>query len=138
MQKRSPFENVFMIIKRLENELREAFENKPMSEFPPVDIIEFENAYKVLVDIPGVDKNKIILNASGNVIDFSADVPSPDLGSGKYLLRERVSGRLSRSLTFPEKIDINNVRAKYSGNNGVLEIHVPKAKTKQEGKVKVD
>ncbi len=138
MRKRSPFENVFMIIKRLENELREALENKPTKELPLVDIVETDKEYTVFIDLPGADKDKIILNASGNYLDFSADIPIPDLGSRKYLLQERISGSLKRRLTFPEKIDINNITAKYSGNNGVLEIQIPKARSKQEGKVRVD
>lgn len=138
MQKRSPFENVFIIIKKLENELREAMQNKPMKDFPSVDIIEFDKKYMVYIDLPGVDKEKIILNASDNYLDFSVEIYSPDSASGKYLLQERISGSLKRRLTFPEKIDINKINAKYSGNNGVLEIHIPKAKTEQEGKVKVD
>ena len=138
MRKKPPFENVFMIIKRLENELREAMENRPTKEFPLVDIVESDREYTVFIDLPGVDKNKIILNASGNYLDFSADIPSPDLGSKKYLLKERISGSLKRRLTFPEKIDINNIIAKYSGNDGILEIHIPKSKSEQEGKVKVD
>lgn len=127
-----------MIIKRLENELREALEDKPTKELPLVDIVESDNEYTVFIDLPGADKDKIILNASGNYLDFSADIPSPDLGSRKYLLHERISGSIKRRLTFPEKIDINKIIAKYSGNNGVLEIHIPKARSEQEGKVKVD
>jgi HSP20 family molecular chaperone IbpA len=92
----------------------------------------------VLVDLPGVDKNKIILNATGNSLDFSAEIPNPAFESRKYILHERISGSIKRHLTFPEKIDTSNIRAKYSGNNGILEIRIPKTKTEQTGKVKVD
>nr|MDO8081637.1 Hsp20/alpha crystallin family protein [Candidatus Freyarchaeota archaeon] len=138
MRKGPPSENVFMIIKRLENELREALGNKTTIEFPLVDIVDSDSEYVVFMDLPGVDKNKIILNATGNFLDFSADIPSPDLGPRKYLLHERISGSIKRRLTFPEKIDTNNIKAKYSGNNGVLEIHIPKTKSEQVGEVKVD
>ncbi|WXG41293.1 MAG: Hsp20/alpha crystallin family protein [Candidatus Freyarchaeum deiterrae] len=138
MRKGPRSENVFMILKRLESKLQAALENKPTVEFPLVDIVESDNEYTVFVDLPGVDKNKIILNASGNFLDFSADIPLPELGPGKYLLHERISGSIKRRLTFPEKIDTNNIRAKYSGNNGILEIYIPKTKSEQAGKVKVD
>jgi HSP20 family protein len=138
MRKEPPYENLFTIIRRLENELRAALENKPIAEFPPVDIIESDDEYLVLMDLPGVDKNKIILNAAGNFLDISVEATHPDLGSRKYLLHERVTGNIKRRLTFPEKIDTNNIKAKYSGNNGVLEIHIPKTKSEKEGKVKID
>lgn len=138
MRKEPPFENLFTIIKRLENELRAALENKPTTQFPLADIIESDNEYLVLVDLPGVDKNKIILNAAGNFLDISVDIPQPDLEPKKYLLHERISGNIKRRLTFPQKIDTNNIKAKYSGNNGVLEIHIPKIESEKEGKVKVD
>ncbi|MEM3585697.1 MAG: Hsp20/alpha crystallin family protein [Candidatus Jordarchaeaceae archaeon] len=138
MRKEPTYENLFAIIKRLENELKAALENKPTVEFPLVDIIEYEEEYVAFVDLPGVDKNKIVLNATGNFLELSVDIPNPDLGSKKYLLHERISGKIRRRLTFPEKIDTDNIKAKYTGNNGVLEIHVPKIKSEKADKVKVD
>mgnify|MGYP005839377305 CR=1 FL=1 len=138
MRKEPPSENLFMIIKRLENELKAALENKPTVGFPLVDIIESDTEYLVFMDLPGVDKNKIILSAAGNFLEFLVDIPRPELGPRKYLLHERISGSIKRRLTFPEKIDANNIKAKYTGNNGILEIHIPKAKSEKADKVKVD
>ncbi|MBS7249610.1 MAG: Hsp20/alpha crystallin family protein [Candidatus Freyarchaeota archaeon] len=132
MKRETPTENLFTIIKKLENELRQALEKKREIEFPLADIVESEAEYTVFIDLPGADKNKIILNAADNYLDLSVDIQSPDFGPVRYLLRERPQGSIKRRFTFPEKIDVNSIKAKYSGNNGVLEIHIPKKGTSEK------
>lgn len=53
----------------------------------------------------------------------------------KYWVSERSVGTFSRSFTFPDLVDHNGVKA--SMKNGVLSIHVPKAKKPEARKITI-
>jgi HSP20 family protein len=53
----------------------------------------------------------------------------------KYWVSERSVGEFSRSFTFPSRVDQDNVNA--SMRNGVLSIHVPKAKKHESRKITI-
>jgi len=53
----------------------------------------------------------------------------------KYWVSERSVGEFSRSFSFPSRVDQDNVQA--SMRNGVLSIHVPKAKKHESRKITI-
>jgi HSP20 family protein len=97
------------IIREFGNIRRSVSGAKIEEEFEPfVDIMEDDENIVVVVELPGVSKDKIKVKASENYIEVKAS------NGKKYYKRIRM----------PEKIDPKSVRAKY--NNGVLEIVVEK------------
>ncbi|MEZ0323246.1 MAG: Hsp20/alpha crystallin family protein [Hydrogenothermaceae bacterium] len=90
----------------------------------PVDIIENENSFIVIADLPGVNKEDIQITGSESSITIKALRKS--LENGKYLIVERFSGVIVRTIKFKEYIDI--ARSKGVLENGVLKIYIPKAK----------
>lgn len=93
-------------------------------EKPPTDVLENEDAFIVVMDIPGVEKSNIEI--SGDEISITIKVFRPQLFKGKYLIIERFNGWIKRKIKFSESININQAEAKYE--NGVLTIYLPKAK----------
>ena len=83
---------------------------------PLVDVIEDEGTVKVVAELPGVDKRDIRLFATGRTLTISVDTP------------ER---RYHKRLELPAEVD--EVTAKSTYTNGVLETVMQKRKPRGEG-----
>jgi len=93
-------------------------------EKPPIDVIENDEAYIVIVDIPGVDKQNIEITGDENSITIKAF--RNQIIKGRYHIVERFNGFIKRKIKFPMSININQGKATYE--NGVLTVYLPKAK----------
>ncbi|NPA57783.1 MAG: Hsp20/alpha crystallin family protein [Aquificae bacterium] len=93
---------------------------------PPVDVIEEEDGYLVVVDLPGVKPEDIQLKGYDNYIEIEG-VKKPPF-AGNYLLMERFSGKFKRKVFFRDGVDTGSSRATLE--DGVLTIFIPKSKTK--------
>ncbi|PMP64206.1 MAG: heat-shock protein Hsp20 [Sulfurihydrogenibium sp.] len=93
-------------------------------EKPAVDVLEDEDTYIVVADIPGVEKSNIEILADENSITIKAY--RYQKFKGRYFIVERFNGWIQRKIRFPEPINQNQAKAHYE--NGVLTIHLPKAK----------
>jgi HSP20 family protein len=91
--------------------------------------------YTILVDVPGVPKETLEVDAVGDELTISGDRPQPDLPEGAEVLRaERGFGRFSRTVRLPTEVDVTAVRAKL--DSGVLRVTLPRRGG--EGKKKID
>nr|MDO8086325.1 Hsp20/alpha crystallin family protein [Candidatus Sigynarchaeum springense] len=83
---------------------------------PVSDVINEDNEIVVVVELPGVDKNAIKLDATDYSIEISADAQ----GKRKYETR----------LDLPEKINPERAKARYT--NGILEVRLEKVGEKEK------
>ena len=145
----SPFD----LFERLEQQLHNA------ERVPAAEVHETDNAYEVVLELPGVDKDAIDVKATDRTLLISAErrnpqqnplpqasepdpseaAPSPEaptkVGRGP-LLSEFRYGTWSRSFRFPSGIDRENLSAHYQ--SGLLSVRVPKAQTMTTVSVKVE
>ena len=84
----------------------------------PVDIQEFDNDYKVKVEMPGIKKEDV------------------DIELKKYHKTEFRYGNYSRTVYFPHEINVNEADAKVE--NGVLVLDLPKLKKADEETKKLE
>jgi HSP20 family protein len=97
---------------------------------PPVELREEPDAYRVLVDVPGVPLSQIEVTGTQTGLRISGQKLSPesplaeDRPQGRVLQSHRQYGSFSRKIDMPAPIDINQVSAQL--NNGVLEVIAPK------------
>jgi HSP20 family protein len=82
---------------------------------PVADVINEDKEVVVVVELPGVDKNAIKLDATDYSIEISADAQ----GDRKYQTR----------LDLPSKINPDHAKARYT--NGILEVRLQKAGEKE-------
>lgn len=92
---------------------------------PPVDLLEEEEAYVLLVDVPGVRPEDLELLEKGSILTL-AGVRHPLPGT--YLQEERPYGVFHRTLRLPGPIEEGSAKATL--RNGVLEIRLKKAPAK--------
>ena len=97
-------------------------ESKELLREPLTDIIESDDKVRVIVELPGVEKKDIKLNADGKELDIEVDIPDK---------------RFSKHLDLPCDVDPGSAKANYK--NGVLEVLLTRKAPKRKGKaIKVD
>lgn len=92
----------------------------------PLDLIEIENGFVVIAEMPGVDKKDIKMNFEDGILTIEADRKKDE--KAKYLLSERDTMHLKRSVQFGD-IDEESITAKLE--NGLLMITI-KTKAPEE------
>jgi len=104
---------------------------------PLVDVYETEDEVVVLAELPGVNKENIIVDASEDSVRISAEVRKEvEEKERGYLRREREYTGFKRTISLPVKV--NPKRAKATYKNGVLEIHLPKLEKKERARVEIE
>ena len=93
---------------------------------PALDVEESPEAYIVRANLPGVNQDDISVNIHEDVLTIAGESAAETLADdSKVLIRERRSGKFSRSLRFPTVVNGEAVAASY--DDGVLSITLPKA-----------
>ncbi|MEO9211218.1 MAG: Hsp20/alpha crystallin family protein [Ginsengibacter sp.] len=99
--------------------------------FPAVNIVETDNNYELELNVPGRKKDdfKITLEKDLLTISFEkAEAKTED--TKKFIKKEFFAQSFSRSFTLDEKINIDQINAKYE--DGILMLTLPK---KEEVKI---
>ena len=109
----------------------------PGTQSPRYDMARTDAEYTILVDLPGVPKEALEVNAVGDGLTISGDRPRPDLPEGAEVLRtEREVGRFSRTVRLPGDVDVTAVRAKL--DSGVLRVTLPRRGREGEKKIEIE
>ncbi len=97
----------------------------------PVDIKEFDNEYKVRVEVPGIKKENIEVELNKSYMKISAKKEEEkEEKNKKYHKTEFAYGNYSRTIYFPSEINVSASEAHL--DNGVLRLDLPKLKTEEE------
>lgn len=125
----------FKQFKDLEKSLYSYPSSEGVSGFVPVvNTREGEFAYHIDADLPGIDKNDIKVDIHKNVLTISGERKiKEEIKEEDYYKVETSFGKFSRSFTLPDNADIENISA--SGDNGVLEIVIPKLSEEKNKKI---
>lgn len=93
----------------------------------PINLAETKDELLLRAELPGFRKEEIKLNVTSNTISINASKKEEKIEKEKGLYkREFGSESASRSITLPQSIDANSVKAKFE--NGLLEINMKKKK----------
>ena len=98
--------------------------NRTTAWAPPVESFYQDNNLMVRAWVPGVDPTTVDIKVSGNLLSikgerkFTYDVPED-----QYLFTEVAYGLFERTITLPDGLAFDQVKAKYT--HGVLDITLP-------------
>lgn len=96
-----------------------------------VDLIETEEKYYLKVDVPGIEKEEIDIEAGDKdisiVATFKQFIEEIEEEDKTVLISDIKQGRCSKSIRFSNNIEIDKISAKF--NNGTVLITIPKLKT---------
>lgn len=102
------------------------FGRRPRFNDMKCDVYEKDGNYNIELDIPGYDKKDIKIECENDTLTITAEKNNEvndESEDKKYIRRERVYGKVSRTFTFND-IDEDAVSANFE--NGILTIVVPK------------
>ena len=104
---------------------------------PSCDIEESEGHYLISAEMPGFKKDDIKVDVNGNLLTISAERFRENANSDSQERRysERQFGRMQRSFTIPEGINVDQVVASYE--DGVLHLMIPKADLAKAKQIKI-
>ncbi|MHB2016727.1 MAG: Hsp20/alpha crystallin family protein [Candidatus Xenobia bacterium] len=105
----------------------------------PMDVVENGEAILVKVNLPGCTREQVEIHFQKDTLTIKAHIGEPAKAEAepkeRFLLRERFSGTLSRTLTLPFPMDVEKASAKYE--NGVLLLTLPKSEAAKPKTIKV-
>jgi HSP20 family protein len=103
---------------------------------PAMDLVETEDHLVLRADLPGMSEDDIEIEIKDNVLTVSgerkAEQERKDEG---YYRVERAFGSFSRSLSLPEGVSADAVKASF--DKGVLEIQIPKPEERKPQRVQI-
>ena len=140
----NPMRDAFGFNTRFDRVFNDFFAPKARSESseqgwnwnPVVDIYDNEENIIVKAELPGVEKDNIVVDVKGRVLTLKGErATDSEVNEDKYYRRERTYGKFERVFTLPEDVNAEGINAEYK--DGVLRIEVPKPKTQQPKQITV-
>lgn len=110
----------------------------PMGTWTPsVDIYETDRGVVVAVDLPGVDKEDVMVEVRDNVMTIGGERSTdPTEKAMHYYRRERLCGKFRRTFTLHAMVSPEQIKAKFK--NGVLIIEIPRPEADEPRQISVD
>jgi HSP20 family protein len=103
---------------------------------PTFDVSETDSEYLVRADLPAVKKEDVSVTIDNDMLTIAGERKfDKEEKSEKVHRRESFRGMFSRSLSLPENVDANGVRAE--SKDGVLTVHVPKSKVERTKAIEI-
>jgi HSP20 family protein len=100
---------------------------------PTMDVVQEDGDLVVRAELPGVRLEDVNITFHNGVLTIGGERKEErEVERGGYLVRERRSGSFRRSMTLPESVDEEKVRARF--RDGVLEVVLEGAATTREPK----
>ncbi len=92
---------------------------------PALDIASNEKEYSVKIELPGIDKSKIVIEYVNSTLKIKGEKHQEKEEQNKDFYRiERSYGLFERILDLPEDCDADNISSEYK--DGILSIKIPR------------
>ncbi len=101
-----------------------------------VDVAHDDKGYTIEASLPGFNAGDIDVTIDDGVLRIAATKESDETQNhGKYLVRERRSGKFYRALRIPDSVNVEDASTSYK--NGVLTIELPKSEVSQPKRLQI-
>lgn len=103
---------------------------------PDADIIQLDDAYRVVLDMPGVKPENIDLTVEKNVLRIHGRIGrDTDRTQDRFIRQEYGIGDYVRQFGFDETIDTERISA--ACHDGVVTIHLPRTEAHQRRRIPI-
>ena len=104
---------------------------------PAIDVFETEDNLFITVELPGVAQSEVelLIERDTFTIRGTRDKTINSSKKGTYHRLEITRGPFQRSIKLPSVIDVDGTEASYT--DGLVEVILPKAKTRRTHKLKI-
>ena len=101
------------------------FETTGAEWIPVMDMIETATEYVVRLEVPGIHKENLDVNLTGEMLTITGKREfAPEVEGEGYLVKERAIGKFIRTIRLPAPVAEKKVTAEY--RDGVLVLHLVK------------
>ncbi len=121
-----PFAGSFpTLLDSIFSDVEKTFGQKDFASKVPTNVIETEDAFHLELSAPGIDKNNFALHLEQGILTIGYEAKqAAETPVSNYVRKEFGIGSFKRSFSMEDKIDTENIAAKYE--NGLLKILLPK------------
>jgi HSP20 family protein len=133
-----PFEALFALQRALDARLESDWMGEStasIGSFPPINIFQKGDDFVAVVELPGVSKNDLQIEAKENTIRIFGNKAINYEADVSVHRRERLSGVFDRTLSIPIQINPDGIRAEY--RDGVLAVFIPRAESEKPRTIKI-
>lgn len=104
--------------------------------YPAMNIWADEESAIITAEIPGVTKDDLEINVTGDTLTVSGVIKREELPEeAKYHRQERSYGQFSRNIRLPYTVDVDKVNASFK--NGILEVFLPRIEAEKPKQITV-
>jgi HSP20 family protein len=104
--------------------------------FPAMNVWASEDSAMITTELPGVSKDDLEINVTGDTLTLSGVRKSDELPEGaRYHRRERAYGEFNRSVQLPYTVDVDKVKATFK--NGMLKVELPRVEAEMPKKIAI-
>ena len=133
-----PFETLFTLQRALDARIASDWMGRGTAasgSFPPINIFQKGDDLVVVVELPGIDRNDLEIEAKENTIRIRGKKAIAYGEQASVHRRERVSGMFDRTLSVPIRIEPDRIKAEY--RDGMLALFIPRAEADKPRSIKV-
>ena len=102
---------------------------------PPIELRQMDNHFEVLAVRPGIEAKYLDAQITSDDVLIKADAPHEHAAEATVHVCELGTGRILRSIHFPEKIDPQSAKAELE--NGMLHVTATIAKAAEAKKIEI-
>lgn len=125
-----PFDHLLRLQRDLESRLSSGWledGTAGMGAYPPINVFQQGHDFVAVVELPGVAKSDLELQAKESTIRISGK-KSIDYGDKVSAhRRERIAGTFDRTITLPVRINPDGIKAEV--RDGLLALFIPRAES---------
>jgi HSP20 family protein len=133
-----PFDALFNLQRALEARTESDWlQNQTAGQgpFPPINVFQQSDDIVAIIELPGVDKNDLQIQAKENTIRI-AGRKAVDLPEGVSVhRRERIFGEFDRTLSLPIQFNPDRIKAEYQ--DGILALFLPRSERDKPRTIKI-
>ena len=106
-----------------------------IGSYPPMNIFQKGDDFVAIVELPGVNKNDLQIEAKENTIRIFGNKAINYEKVASVHRRERLSGVFDRTLSIPVQINPDSIRAEC--RDGILSLFIPRAESEKPRIIKI-
>jgi HSP20 family protein len=133
-----PFDALFNLQRALDARLASEWLHDATTSrgpFPPINVFQQGDDILAIIELPGIDKEKLQIEAKENTIRISGTKAADYSDGASVHRRERDFGQFDRTLSIPLQLDLDGIKAEY--RDGVLALFLPRAESDKPRSIKI-
>jgi HSP20 family protein len=123
-----PFEALFNLQRALEARLASDWlrdQTTSQGPFPPINLFQQGDDLLAIIELPGIDKNTLQIEAKENTIRLAGKKTMSYPDGASVHRRERLAGEFDRTISLPVQLEPDRIKAEY--RDGILALFLPRS-----------